>query len=139
MRVGYFLLPLLLVASSSVWSAGFTSVLGSPGFKSDIFSSVSIECESHWSAESLADALDADEGYSVVPSIGIQVNLVHGSTGVEKLHKAGIIGKSAVIAVVDSGVQYTHPALGGGIGPNYTVIGGYVLVGRTSSHFLAFI
>ncbi|KAI1778456.1 peptidase S8/S53 domain-containing protein [Hypoxylon cercidicola] len=38
-------------------------------------------------------------------------------------------GKDATIAIVDSGAQYTYPALSGGIGPNYTVLGGYDLVG----------
>lgn len=32
---------------------------------------------------------------------------------------------STVIAVTDSGIDYTHPDLGGGIGPTYKVIGGY--------------
>ncbi|KAH9903609.1 peptidase S8/S53 domain-containing protein [Xylariomycetidae sp. FL2044] len=54
---------------------------------------------------------------------------VHGITGVAALHEQGIVGEGAVVALVDSGVQYTHPALGGGIGPNFTVIGGYDLVG----------
>ncbi|KAI1653822.1 subtilisin-like protein [Daldinia decipiens] len=132
-------------------------VTGLPGlrvvkeFDSDLFPGLSIECESHCSAESLTGALDADEDGSVVASVyrSTIVRLlpqaiegesfsndaaaanysVHGSTGVEKLHQAGIIGEGAIIALVDSGVQYTHPALGGGIGPNYTVIGGYDLVG----------
>ncbi|EOO01237.1 putative minor extracellular protease vpr protein [Phaeoacremonium minimum UCRPA7] len=55
---------------------------------------------------------------------------VHGMTGVEKLHQAGVFGDGATVAIVDSGVQYTHPALGGGIGPNFTVVGGYDLVGK---------
>ncbi|KAI6090680.1 subtilisin-like protein [Hypoxylon rubiginosum] len=121
-------------------------------FDSDLFPGVSVECDTHCDAQSLTDALDADEeGGPVVASVykSTLVRLlppaiegesysddaaaanysVHGSTGVEKLHQAGIIGEGAIIAVVDSGVQYTHPALGGGIGPNYTVIGGYDLVG----------
>ncbi|KAI8965200.1 subtilisin-like protein [Daldinia sp. FL1419] len=120
-------------------------------FDSDLFPGVSIECENHCSAESLTVTLDADEDDPVVASVyrstimrlsppAIQGESfsddasaanysVHGSTGVAKLHQAGIIGEGAIIAVVDSGVQYTHPALGGGIGPNYTIIGGYDLVG----------
>ncbi|KAI0016090.1 peptidase S8/S53 domain-containing protein [Xylariomycetidae sp. FL0641] len=54
---------------------------------------------------------------------------VHGSTGVDRLHELGILGEGATVAIVDSGVQYTHPALGGCIGPDCTVIGGYDLVG----------
>ncbi|MGB9770215.1 S8 family serine peptidase [Caldisericum exile] len=34
-------------------------------------------------------------------------------------------GTGIVIAIIDTGVDYTHPDLGGGFGPNYKVIGGY--------------
>jgi subtilisin family serine protease len=36
---------------------------------------------------------------------------VHSMTGVDKLHAAGIRGKGAKVGVVDTGVQYTHPAV----------------------------
>jgi len=51
---------------------------------------------------------------------------------VEALHKKGIFGKGAVVAVVDTGVEYKHPALGGGFGPGFKVAGGYDLVGDGS-------
>ncbi|KAK7946139.1 C5a peptidase [Apiospora aurea] len=54
----------------------------------------------------------------------------HGMTGVEKLHKEGITGDGAIVAVIDSGIDYKHPALGGGIGHGYKVIGGLNLPGR---------
>ncbi|KAL0942868.1 serine endopeptidase [Colletotrichum truncatum] len=56
---------------------------------------------------------------------------IHSMTGVDKLHDAGILGKGVKVAVVDAGVDYTHPALGGGLGPDFKVIGGYDLVGET--------
>ena len=34
-------------------------------------------------------------------------------------------GQGQVIAVIDSGIDYTHPSLGGGFGPTKKVIGGY--------------
>ncbi|KAI1498699.1 peptidase S8/S53 domain-containing protein [Biscogniauxia marginata] len=121
-------------------------------FDSDIFPAVSIECESECGSDALATALDDDdEDGPVVTSVykSAQIKIlapyaegetysndaaalnysVHGSTGVAKLHELGITGEGATVAIVDSGVQYTHPALGGGIGPNFTVIGGYDLVG----------
>lgn len=36
---------------------------------------------------------------------------IHHMTGVDQLHKRGIKGKGVIIAVVDSGVAYRHPAV----------------------------
>ncbi|KAK6865319.1 subtilase [Apiospora arundinis] len=54
---------------------------------------------------------------------------VHNSTGVSKLHTAGVLGKGALVGIVDTGVWWEHPALGGCIGPKCKVTGGYDLVG----------
>ena len=32
-------------------------------------------------------------------------------TGVDKLHEAGVLGKGAKVAIVDTGVWYMHPAV----------------------------
>jgi len=53
-------------------------------------------------------------------------------TGVDKLHAAGIRGEGVVVAVADTGVDYTHPALGGGFGAGFRIAGGYDLVGDGS-------
>ncbi|KAK8137945.1 hypothetical protein PG984_001325 [Apiospora sp. TS-2023a] len=55
--------------------------------------------------------------------------VVHNSTGVAKLHSAGVLGKGALVGIVDTGVWWEHPALGGCIGPECKVTGGYDLVG----------
>ncbi|KAG4438387.1 hypothetical protein IFR05_006149 [Cadophora sp. M221] len=57
---------------------------------------------------------------------------IHGMTGVDKLHAAGILGKGVTVAVVDTGVDYMHHALGEGFGPGFKVSGGYDLVGDGS-------
>ncbi|KAI9166406.1 Minor extracellular protease vpr [Paramyrothecium foliicola] len=49
---------------------------------------------------------------------------IHSWTGVDKAHAAGIRGQGVKVAVVDTGVDYNHPALGGGFGPGFKVSGG---------------
>ena len=39
---------------------------------------------------------------------------MHQWTGVDVLHKQGIRGKGAVVAVVDTGIDYTHEAVSHG-------------------------
>lgn len=54
---------------------------------------------------------------------------VHAQTGVDELHAKDIYGAGATIAIVDTGTQCTHPALGGCFGTGCKVAGGYDLVG----------
>jgi len=49
--------------------------------------------------------------------------------GVSELRAEGYAGDGIFIGVVDTGVDYNHPALGGGFGPGYKVVAGYDLVG----------
>ena len=72
-------------------------------------------------------------------------------TGVDKAHELGFTGKGikigmyarrrsilrsradstpSVLSSVDSGIDYNHPALGGGFGPGFKVAGGYDFTGR---------
>ncbi|KAM0256042.1 hypothetical protein ACHAQJ_005241 [Trichoderma viride] len=51
------------------------------------------------------------------------------TTNVQKLHDEGIRGKGIKIALIDSGVDYQHPSLGGGFGPGHKISFGYDLVG----------
>ncbi|ROV95580.1 hypothetical protein VSDG_05298 [Cytospora chrysosperma] len=68
----------------------------------------------------------ASEGVGAAASANYSV---HAQTGVDKLHAQGIYGDGVVIGVVDTGTQYTHPALGGCFGSDCKVAGGYDLVG----------
>ncbi|MEM0360675.1 MAG: S8 family serine peptidase [Candidatus Diapherotrites archaeon] len=43
-----------------------------------------------------------------------------------------ITGKGKKIAIIDTGVDYTHPDLGGCLGPNCKVIGGYDIINNDS-------
>ena len=54
----------------------------------------------------------------------------HHLTGVDKLHEAGIRGRGVKIAIIDTGINYKHKALGRCFGPGCKVVGGYDLVGH---------
>ena len=41
-----------------------------------------------------------------------RVYSLHNMTGVDKAHMHGYFGKGAVVAVVDTGVDWSHPAVG---------------------------
>ncbi|RCI13997.1 hypothetical protein L249_7991 [Ophiocordyceps polyrhachis-furcata BCC 54312] len=55
-------------------------------------------------------------------------NAHHVSMQIDQLHKKGITGKGSKIAVIDTGVDYTHPALGGCFGPGCVISFGADLV-----------
>ncbi len=43
-------------------------------------------------------------------------------------HVDGTTGAGIRVAIIDTGIDYSHPALGGGLGPQFKVIGGYDFV-----------
>ncbi|KAF9650862.1 subtilisin-like protease [Thelephora ganbajun] len=53
----------------------------------------------------------------------------HVLTGVDKAHAQGLTGKGITIGILDTGVDYKHPTLGGGFGSGFKVAGGYDFVG----------
>ncbi|KAL0085970.1 peptidase S8/S53 domain-containing protein [Phycomyces blakesleeanus] len=58
-------------------------------------------------------------------------SLPHGMTQVDRVHsELKIFGKGIKVGVIDSGVDYLHPALGGGFGKGFKVQYGYDLVGN---------
>lgn len=51
---------------------------------------------------------------------------IHAATGVELAHADyGLTGAGQTVVIIDSGVAYDHVALGGGLGPQYRVVGGW--------------
>lgn len=116
----------------------FDKVAGTAGLKvvkqfdSDLFPGISVECDHACTEDSLRAALDdagddaavatvyksklirildTVKGESFSDDAAASNYSVHGITGVEKLHNDGILGAGATVAIVDSGVQYTHPAV----------------------------
>jgi len=85
--------------------------------------------------------LEAREAsYSTVPVPGtnytlpyitgdLDVNRPHTMTGVDKAHSAGIKGKGMKVAIIDTGVDYRHPSLGGCFGTGCKIAFGYDYVG----------
>ncbi|MDZ4817560.1 MAG: S8 family serine peptidase [Planctomycetota bacterium] len=75
--------------------------------------------------------------YSAYPSFGpnlasqnyaYQESLTraHGQTGVTAIRdQYGFIGTGQTVVVIDSGIAFSHAALGGGYGSNYRVVGGW--------------
>jgi hypothetical protein len=94
-------------------------------FESDIFNGVSVESTSD-NADSLKALKEINNVWKsskikLAPSIGMQsfsddaaaANYdIHSMTGVDTLHEAGVFGKGAVVAIVDTGTYYTHPSVG---------------------------
>jgi subtilisin family serine protease len=48
-----------------------------------------------------------------------------GQIGAERVWALGSRGKGVVVAIIDTGIDYNHEALGMGIGPGFKIIGGY--------------
>lgn len=50
----------------------------------------------------------------------------HEQTGMDQIRaQYGLNGQGQTVAIIDSGIAYDHPALGGGLGRNYRVVGGW--------------
>ncbi|TLD15296.1 hypothetical protein PspLS_10770 [Pyricularia sp. CBS 133598] len=93
------------------------SIFASNSRAANIWPNVRIKLDEPLDQRSFADDVAATE-YSV-----------HAATGVDRLHADGILGQGVKVAVVDSGVWYKHPALGGGFGAGFKVAGGWDFVG----------
>ncbi|KAF8800231.1 subtilisin-like protease [Phlegmacium glaucopus] len=63
------------------------------------------------------------------PQLPPDTQSTHIMTGVDKLHADGVIGTGIKIGIIDTGIDYNHPALGAGFGSGHKVIGGYDFVG----------
>ncbi|KAK1991883.1 subtilase [Colletotrichum falcatum] len=61
----------------------------------------------------------------------------HVQTQVDRLHRDGVSGKGLKVAVIDTGIDYLHPALGGCFGPGCLVSYGTDFVGDDYNGFNA--
>ncbi|KAI8372018.1 peptidase S8/S53 domain-containing protein [Choanephora cucurbitarum] len=84
----------------------------------------SIKNESYIGKKSFAEKRETPEEQAAdfnIPLVLGQVDQVHS--------KLGYKGKGILVGIIDSGLDYMHPALGGGFGKGYKVVAGYDLVG----------
>lgn len=68
----------------------------------------------------------------VVPASGTQTSdrfVPHVQVGVSRLHDQGYLCQGIRIAVIDTGCDCSHPALGGGFGVGHKITKGYDFVG----------
>ncbi|KAI0645827.1 subtilisin-like protease [Trametes meyenii] len=63
------------------------------------------------------------------PQVPPDSESTHILTGVNKLHAEGIFGEGVKVGIIDTGIDFTNPFLGGGFGPGFKVIGGFDFVG----------
>lgn len=54
----------------------------------------------------MTDVVQSQNYSSIIEAVDYNI---HGMTGVQKAHDAGIMGEGATIAVIDTGIDYTHP------------------------------
>lgn len=59
---------------------------------------------------------------------GLAERLIRLPDAIDAYSSLTLDGAGQTVAVIDSGIDYTHPALGGGFGPSFKVIGGYDFV-----------
>jgi subtilase family serine protease len=95
-------------------------------FDSDIFSGASVLSDTHnldtlqsltpvlrsWHSKKIKLTAPIATSQTFGPAAASANFSVHHMTGVDKLHEAGVLGKGAKVAVVDTGVWYPHPAVG---------------------------
>lgn len=94
-------------------------------FDSDIFSGASVLSDTHnvdtlqslttvlrsWQSKKVKLTAPVASSQTFGPGAASANFSVHHMTGVDKLHEAGILGKGAKVAVVDTGVWYPHHAV----------------------------
>lgn len=67
----------------------------------------------------------------VTPELGVDMATALAMTGADTVQsELGYTGKGVKVGVIDTGIDYNHPDLGGGFGPGYRVYTGWDFVGE---------
>jgi subtilisin family serine protease/subtilisin-like proprotein convertase family protein len=77
-------------------------------------------------ADGLAELLRNPRVESVEPDRRVTLQTLEGLNliGADSLHQLGVDGEGTAVAIIDSGVDYLHPTLGGGQIPNAKIVFG---------------
>ncbi|KAJ0329893.1 hypothetical protein COL5a_003721 [Colletotrichum fioriniae] len=108
-----------------------SAILDMPGIKS-VWPVQAYDLPQHdvlWSGGSQSSSSATTERESVRQVSANDSFSTHVMTQVDKLRNEGIVGSGIRVAVIDTGVDYLHPALGGCFGPGCLVSWGADLVG----------
>ncbi|RUS33060.1 peptidase S8/S53 domain-containing protein [Jimgerdemannia flammicorona] len=111
-------------------------------YDSEVFSGISVTCQTEAALHDIINNPNVVNVWPIVhykrPEI-IKVEthnnnpdfyFAHNLTGVHEVHNTlRIYGKGVKVGVIDTGIDYTHPALGGAFGLGHKVAYGYDLVG----------
>ncbi|RUS34525.1 peptidase S8/S53 domain-containing protein [Jimgerdemannia flammicorona] len=128
----------------------FVSTMGSKGhnvtvrqqYDTEVFTGISVNVQTNAALHDIVNDPNVVNVWSIYtykrpevtkvknPNKQSDLYFAHNLTEVAQVHDIlGIYGKGVKVGVVDTGIDYTHPALGGGFGPGYKVAYGYDLVG----------
>ncbi|KAG0747148.1 hypothetical protein G6F62_000447 [Rhizopus arrhizus] len=88
----------------------------------------SVKRHAHISAYNITNMYELPKIY--IPENGYPLPFTHQTTQVDRTRREmNLQGKGVVVGIIDSGIDYRHPAFGNGFGSGYPVSLGYDLVG----------
>lgn len=94
-----------------------------------MFSVTATEDEIFNSHDVIPQAVNVNGQNSITPTL-VKGYDVKSMIGVDKVHALDQgYGQGIFLAIIDTGVDYNHPAFGGGFGPGYSISYGYDFVG----------
>ncbi len=107
--------------------------------KDQTYSSAFIGISATLDAQTLDSILQENPSIQIQPDFPVKATVATTQTGANIMWNRtddwgyNVDGHNTTIAIIDTGINYNHPDLGGGFGPTYKVIGGYDYVNHDSN------